>query len=336
MPAHLDIEAIAIHFPEHTLSNEDLVSVGMSRSADEVKRKTGIASRHIVTHETSVDLAEQACRKLFDLIPEAKNDVDYILFCTQTPDYFLPSCSCILQNKLELSNNIGALDINLGCSGFVYMLGAAAGLLSTGQATRILAITSDTYSRYLDHNDHSVRTLFGDAAAAVLLGTANSAPVIGPFVNGTDGGGHRDLIVPNGSHHELANTGNVSAPRIAMKGPSVFSFAMQAVPDCLDRLLAQAGFTCKDIDHFVLHQANKFMLEHLFEKMDIPPEKQVVAMEDCGNTVSSSIPIALARMVDKGSIKDAARLVYLGFGVGLSWAGTVHSGFKNPKVHVDR
>jgi len=336
MPAHLTIEAIAVHFPERSLSNDDLVSIGMSRPADEVKNKTGIASRYIVTHETAVDLAEQACHKLFELVPEAKNDIDYILFCTQTPDYFLPSCSCMLQNRLKLSKNIGAIDINLGCSGFVYLLGTAVGLLSTGQATRILAITSDTYSRYLDHNDYSVRTLFGDAATAVILSGEKGDSVIGPFVNGTDGGGYSDLIVANGAHREFADTGEVSPPRIAMKGPSVFSFAMQTVPDCHDKLLTQAGLTSEDVDHFVLHQANKFMLEHLFEKMDIPPEKQVVAMEDCGNTVSSSIPIALARMVNKGSIKDAARLVYLGFGVGLSWAGTVHSGFSSPKVHVDR
>lgn len=336
MPTNLKIEAIAVHFPDQLLTNEDLVSCGMSRDAGEVKSKTGIRSRYIVTNETSIDLAEQASHKLFELVSEAKNDVDYILFCTQTPDYFLPSCSCMLQDRLNLSKNIGAIDINLGCSGFVYLLGTAAGLLSTGQATRILAITSDTYSRYLDHNDHSVRTLFGDAATAVLLSGEKGDSVIGPFVNGTDGGGHNDLIVANGAHRELADTGNVSPPRIAMKGPSVFSFAMQAVPDCLDRLLAQAGLTCEEVDHFILHQANKFMLEHLFEKMDIPPEKQVVAMEDCGNTVSSSIPIALARMVNQGRIKDAARLVYLGFGVGLSWAGTVHSGFKNPKVYVDR
>lgn len=330
----LEIEAITVHFPDQSLTNHDLVLLGMSRTVDEVEQKTGISNRHIATNETSLDLAEQACNKLFELVPEARSDIDFILFCTQTPDYFLPSCSCLLQNRLNLSTNIGALDISMGCSGFVYILGVAAGLLNTGQATRILAITADTYSHYLNDNDHSVRTLFGDGAAAVLIGNQNSTSRIGPFVNGTDGSGSHDLIVENGAHRELANSGTISQPRIAMKGPSVFNFAMQTVPKCLDRLFDKAQLSSDEIDYLVLHQANRFMLNNLFDKMKIKEQQQVVEMENCGNTVSSSIPIALARAVSNGTIKDGCRLAYIGFGVGLSWAGTIHSGFTRPKIHM--
>jgi 3-oxoacyl-[acyl-carrier-protein] synthase-3 len=245
-----------------------------------------------------------------------------LLLCTQSPDYLLPSSACLLQERLGLPTSVAAFDFNLGCSGFVYGLGIAKGLIETGQAKNVLLLTADTYSKHLNANDRSVRTLFGDAAAATLISAAAlPSPAIGPFVYGTDGRGAGHLIVKNSAMRR----DDASAPKgtLHMNGPEIFTFTLKAVPACVAGLCAKAGITMSEVDLFVFHQANAYMLEHLRDKMDIPPEKFVLCVKDCGNTVGATIPIALHEAVKNGNLKPGMNVMLVGFGVGLSWAATM-------------
>lgn len=318
------VRAIEFHLPEAVLTNEDLAGAFPDWVPGKIAAKTGILERRIAAPgECASDLAAAAAGKLFAAGACRPEDVDFLLFCTQSPDYFLPTTACVLQDRLGLPTRAGALDFNLGCSGFVYGLGLAKGLVESGQAANVLLLTADTYSKFLDPGDRGVRPLFGDGAAATLVqGRPDPAPGggpwIGPFVYGTDGKGADDLIVRRGGLRCPATADEPA--RLRMNGPAVFTFALRAVPPAVRALLDRAGHTLDDVDLFVFHQANRYMLEHLRDKLAIPPEKFIVSMSHVGNTVSSTIPIAL-----KGAPPAAAgRLALLvGFGVGYSWAATL-------------
>jgi 3-oxoacyl-[acyl-carrier-protein] synthase-3 len=319
------VSAIAYHLPEATLSNEELARACPGWTPAKIAAKTGIVERRIAAPgECASDLAAAAARKLFASGACRPEEVDYLLFCTQSPDYFLPTTACLLQDRLGLPTCAGALDFNLGCSGFVYGLGLAKGLIETGQASAVLLLTADTYSKYLRPDDRAVRPLFGDAAAATLVrGRRDSAPGglpwIGPFVHGTDGKGADNLIVRAGGLREPTAAG--APPQLHMNGPEIFTFALTAVPTAVRSLLDRAERTMDDVDLFVFHQANAYMLEHLRDKLRIPPEKFVVSMSHVGNTVSSTIPIALKDAA--GAAPEGTLALLVGFGVGYSWAATL-------------
>jgi 3-oxoacyl-[acyl-carrier-protein] synthase-3 len=303
-----------------------------NNAEDRLTKKIGIFSKHIAANdEFASDLGVKAAEKLFDNGID-KSDVDFILYCTQSPDYFLPTTACILQERLGLPRTSGAMDFNLGCSGFVYGLSLAKGLIESGQATNILLITSETYSKFIHPKDKSVQPLFGDAAAATLISRKESEKsCIQSFVFGTDGRGSENLIVTAGGMRQpiTSNTsleiedelGNIrSQNNLFMNGIEIFKFAMKEVPLAVNKLLEKENTTLEDYDHFVFHQANYYMLESLRSNMKIPKDKFVVNLGDCGNTVSSTIPIALKREVLSGKIKHGDRIILVGFGVGYSWS----------------
>ena len=333
------IKAIAYHLPMQVLTNSALADAFPEWPAAKIEEKTGIVTRHIAaSDECASDLGVHAAEKLFASGVCQPQDIDYLLFCTQSPDYFLPTTACILQQRLGLPQTAGALDFNLGCSGFVYGLGLAKGLIETGQARRVLLITAETYSKFIHPGDKSVRTLFGDAAAATLLEDMQDTvdvpmPLIGPFIFGTDGSGADNLIVPTGGVrastvpeaptlvdvHGNSRTVN----HLYMDGPEILTFTLRTVPQTVHQLLQRAQKTLADIDLFVFHQANQYMLEHLRKKLKIPREKFVVALRDCGNTVSATIPIALSHAQCDGSLQPGHLVMLIGFGVGYSWGGTL-------------
>jgi len=328
MTPSASIGPIRYHLPESVLTNATLAEAFPDWPAHRIEEKTGIVERRIAgPAECASDLACKAANRLFAEGSADPADVDYVLFCTQSPDYLLPTTACLIQHRLGLKDSAGAMDINLGCSGYVYGLGLAKGLIETGQATKILFLTADTYSKYLHPEDKSVRTLFGDAGAATLvLGTEppprEALSSIGPFVFGTDGGGANGLILRAGGSRGPGND-STAGEFLHMNGPDVFSFTLRVVPDCVNRLLDKAGCRRDDVDLFVFHQANRFMLEQLRKKIGIPPDKFLVSMSHCGNTVSSSIPIALQDAVAAGRLAGGERVMLVGFGVGLSWGGTM-------------
>ena len=314
------IVSIATHFPSQILSNEDLAAVFPDWPPEKIYQKTGIRQRHVAApNETAADLAFHAAERLFESCNRAS--VDFLLLSTQSPDYFLPPGACLLQHRLGLKTSAGALDFNLGCSGYVYGLAMAHGMLTSGLASEVLLLAADTYSKYIDPDDHGTRTIFGDAAAATLL-SANSSNRLHSFVFGTDGSGAGQIIVESGACRNPLSSGNAAAaPRLSMNGPEVFNFTLQTVPALVDNVLAKARLSPEQVDLYVFHQANAFMLEHLRSKLRIPPERFVLALENCGNTVSATIPIALKSAWREKRLKAGSRVLLAGFGVGLSWAG---------------
>jgi len=331
------IAGIAYHLPEAVLDNAALTLESPRFQADKVKAKTGIDRRHIAgPEECASDLAVAAAENLFRQQGHAAEGIDYLIFCTQAPDYFLPTTACLIHQRLGLRQTAGALDINLGCSGFVYGLGLASGLIASGQARTVLLLTADTYSKFIDKTDLGVRSIFGDGAAATLIedrsgDPADSAPQMGPFVYGTDGSGAEKLIVrsggmrhPEGEEAFTDHWGRTRAESpLRMNGPEIFNFTLGAVPKAIAETLDKAGLQQSDIDLFVFHQANSTMLDALRRKLEIEPERFYLSLEEGGNTVSSTIPIALRCAQIEGRLKPGMRVMLVGFGVGYSWATTV-------------
>lgn len=333
---HGFVKAIEYVLPEHVLSTAELSAEFPEWSVEKIDAKTGIAERHIAApEECASDLAVRAARKLFESGACQPADIDFVLLCTQSPDYFLPTTACLVQDRLGIPTTAGALDFNLGCSGFVYGLGLAQGLIASGQASNVLLLTAETYSKFIHPKDRSVRTIFGDASAATLVSaTASDVTALGPFVYGTDGRGGENLIVPAGGMRTPRSSetavvtedeqGNGrSLDHIAMNGAEIFTFTLSAVPASVQALLDKAGITQNEVDLFVFHQANRYMLDHLRKRMKIPEEKFLVRMSHCGNTVSSTIPIALKHAAQEGQLRDGMTLVLVGFGVGYSWGATL-------------
>ncbi|HEX4197791.1 MAG TPA: ketoacyl-ACP synthase III [Caulobacteraceae bacterium] len=325
------LKALSSFLPETVLSNETLAALYPGWTPQKIVEKTGVRERRIAAPgETAADLACGAAQRLFAETGLDPAGIDFLLLCTQAPDYILPTTACLLQERLGLRQDCGALDFNLGCSGFVYGLALAKGLIETGAASRVLLLTADTYSRFIHPGDKSVRTLFGDGAAATLVEAVEADhAMIGPFVFGTDGRGGPNLIVAAGAARRerdaasavemIDESGNVrSLDNLYMNGGAIVSFTLKTVPEAVGKLLAAAGLAMDDIDLFVFHQASAFILERLRRKIGIRPERFVVELESCGNTVSSTIPIALERQVGQPSGDRTAMLV--GFGVGYSWA----------------
>jgi 3-oxoacyl-[acyl-carrier-protein] synthase-3 len=331
---HAKLCAIEYYLPETVLSTQDLSAQFPEWSVEKIDSKTGIQERHIAgPHECSSDLAVAAARKLFDSGASRPEDIDFVLLCTQSPDYFLPTTACLVQDRLGIPTTAGALDFNLGCSGFIYGLGLAEGLIVSGQARKVLLLTAETYSKFLHPRDKSVRTLFGDAAAAILL-TASEQRSLGPFVYGTDGAGGQNLIVPAGGMRqprtpettieEEDDSENLrSRDNLFMAGGEIFNFTLAAVPKSIHALLEKAQLSLEQIDLFVFHQANRFMLDHLRKRLKIPVEKFQVSMAHCGNTVSSTIPIALKEAQREGRLKEGMTVMLVGFGVGYSWGAAL-------------
>lgn len=330
------VKAIASYLPAKTLTNEQLAEEFGDYTADKILDKTGIAVRHIAdAGECASDLGVRAAQRLFESGACLPDEIDFLLFCTQSPDYFLPTTACTMQDRLGLKTECGAIDFNQGCSGYVYGLALAKSLVETGAARSVLLITADTYSKFINPKDKSVRTLFGDGASATLVSAIDSPEnLIGPFVFGTDGRGANDLIVPAGGMRRSIDDaalvektdeqGNVrSDSNLYMNGGAIFNFTLRTVPDAFEKLLEKCGTTPDRVDFVIPHQANKFMLDRLRIKMKIPPEKFFCDMKTTGNTVSSTIPIALEAAKKQGSVKAGDKVALLGFGVGLSWAATM-------------
>jgi 3-oxoacyl-[acyl-carrier-protein] synthase-3 len=302
-------------------------------SVEKISAKTGIYNRHIAdTDEFSSDMAIKAAELLFEEHGIGPSSIDFILFCTQSPDYFLPTTACALQSKLGIPTTAGALDFNLGCSGYVYGLALAKGLVMGGIAKNILLITSETYSKFIHPKDKSNKTIFGDAAAATLITRDDGFAEILEFDLGTDGSGAENLIVKRGGikfPKHATETGDVADEfgnitnqnNLYMNGTEIFNFTSAAVPQLVSNVLEKNRLEGSAIDLYLFHQANKYMLNHLRKKIKIEESKFYYFLEDCGNTVSSTIPIALHNAQREGLL--AGNVLLAGFGVGYSWGGCV-------------
>jgi 3-oxoacyl-[acyl-carrier-protein] synthase-3 len=325
------IKAIDYYLPQTIVTNEDLARDFPEWTVDKITDKLGIKKRHIAAeHETAVDLALMAAQKLFAQGIN-KESIDYILFCTQSPDYYLPASACIIQDRLGLSNEIGALDFNQGCSGFIYGLSLAKGLLAAGVASNILLLTGETYSKRLHPKDKGNRSIFGDAAAAVLIASDGFAK-IGEFCLGTDGSGSENLIIKTGGARRSEKTNTiefdennnpVSPDYIFMDGSEIFSFTLRTVPALVEKTTKKNNLDKGTTDLYVFHQANKYMLDFLRKKIKIDANKFYLYLSEVGNTVSSTIPIAIFEAMKDGTLNKGMKVLLAGFGVGYSWGGCV-------------
>ncbi|MGS0827504.1 3-oxoacyl-ACP synthase III family protein [Shewanella sp. 0m-8] len=329
------ITHIEYYLPGNILTNKQLSEEYPDWSVDKIFKKTGIQERRIAgDSETATDLAYEAASLLFENSPDMRAKIDYIILCTQSPDYKLPTSACLLQERLGINNDCGAIDINQGCSGFVYSLGVAHSLIFSEQASNVLLLTAETYSKYINSADKSVRTLFGDAAAAVVVSKSKSTSNMHSFTYSTDGKGADKLIVPHGgSRHSITNqsvelytdkSGNQrNYSNLYMDGGDVFTFTLKAVKDLIKKTLVKSELKFDDIDHFVLHQPNKFMLNQLQIVCNIPTEKLHRNYEFIGNTVSSTVPILLKDILEQGKLKAGDRVLICGFGVGYSASAAI-------------
>lgn len=326
------IKAISYYLPENILTNEDLAAQFPEWSVEKIVSKIGISERHIAgPDETASDMAVKAAEKLIAEYAIDKKTIDYIILVTQSPDYFLPTTACIIQDRLGLPTSIGAIDVNLGCSGFIFGLSLAKGLILGEMAENVLLLTSETYSKHIHPKDKGNRTIFGDAAAATLIST-NGIAEIKKFSFGTDGKGAENLIVKTGGFRcQLPKNDLIydeygipkSSDYLFMDGAEILKYTLDYFPPLVVDTLSKNNMELNDIDLFVFHQANKFIMEMLRKKMKIEDERFYRFYQTVGNTVSSTIPIALREAINDGSLNGKSNLLLAAPGLGYSWGGVI-------------
>ncbi len=324
------VSNISYSFPKNKITNEILQKEFPDYNFSKFEKKVGIVNRYVVSEgETALSLAIEACENLFQTID--RNNIDFILYCTQSPEYFLPTTACLLAKKLNMSKEIGALDFNLGCSGYTYGLSLAKGLIDSRQAKNILLVTAETYSKYINKKDKSNRAIFGDAASATLI-KYTKEDNISQFLFGTNGAGADNLIIKNGCTYPydpkateiVYGTDNIyTANNLYMNGPEIFRFTTDEIPNFVLSILKNQQLEINDIDQFIFHQANSFLLNQIRIQLNIPKERFYVNLADGGNTVSSTIPIALKRYLEQYQSQSTRKIMLVGFGVGLSWSGGI-------------
>lgn len=320
------IGPITVHLPAAIETNEDLQAQFPKWDLPLIAEKTGILARHVARpDECASDLAAAAAEKLFTEHQIDRKSIDFLLLCTQTPDYPLPTTACLLQDRLGLPTSVGAIDFNLGCSGFVYGLSLAEGLIRSGAARRVLLLTAETYSKYIHPEDRSLRTIFGDAAAATLIEAADQ-PSVSQVLFGTDGSAANTLLVTKGGARPEADAIQPSKRRrwpspLYMDGPALVELTLDRIPPMIERLLNEAGLSPAEVNHYLMHQATELMLTRLRDRLGVDKVKLPLAMQHCGNTVSSTLPIAIHDLRAAGRMQLGHRSLLVGYGVGFSWAG---------------
>lgn len=333
---HASIGPIAIHLPERIESNDDLQAEYPNWRMHAIAEKTGIHRRHIAApDECSSDLGVLAAEKLIrenDIDPQS---IDFLLFCTQTPDYPLPTTACLMQDRLGLGTHCGALDFNLGCSGYVYGLSLADGLIRSGAVKRVLFVTAETYTKFIDPADRSMRTIFGDGATATLI-DAESQQSLWGFQFGTDGSGADTLMVGCKGFRKEENAIPTRGRRrwksdIYMDGPALINFTVGKIPDLVTNILAASSTTREQIKYYLFHQATFKMLDQLQQVLEVTSEEMPIRLADVGNTVSSTLPILISHMRADKSLDRQSKNMLVGFGVGWSWAGCVWQDIKCPR-----
>jgi 3-oxoacyl-[acyl-carrier-protein] synthase-3 len=326
------IKAIAYNLPEKVLTNEMIAQEFPEWTVEKIDKKIGIKQRHVTEEgETASDLAVGAAEKLLAENHYDRSQIDYVIFVSQSPDYHLPTTACTIQTRLGLSHRITVIDVNLGCNGFVAGLSLAKAVIIAGQAKNVLLLTGETYSKYMHERDKSNRTIFGDGAAATLVSTDGIAEV-GEFVIGTDGTGAENLIVKTGGARHPQPAGDLkfddfgnprSSDNLYMDGPAILNYSLDSIPQLVTDVLEKNNVTMEDIDLHVYHQANTFLANLERRKLRIPEEKYYCNIENFGNTVSSTIPIALCEAMREGKIKKGTKVLSVAQGLGYTWGGMV-------------
>lgn len=331
----VNIQKIEYALPVKVITNKELRDQHKGWDFDHLEDRTGVFQRHIANQdETALDLAEKACLQLTANSEIKLDDVDGLIFCTETPDHLIPSNACLLHGRLDLPQNVLSLDINMGCSGYIYSLEVARSLILSGVARKILLANGDTYSRLISAEDRATKVLFGDGAAISIIGLEEGKSGIMDTSLGSDGKHFKKFMIPAGGARQPKNaetgkqimdkSGNIrNEENIAMDGFGVLAFFNATIPNTITKLLKRNNLAINDIDLFFFHQASRIALTSLQRLLKISDEQIYLALGSVGNLVSASIPVALKMAANENRLKPGSKIILCGFGVGLSWGSTL-------------
>jgi 3-oxoacyl-[acyl-carrier-protein] synthase-3 len=312
-----------MYVPERLLTNQDLEKI-VDTSDEWIVERTGIRSRHVAApDQASSDLALIACQRALAMARVDAKDIDQVILATTTPDRILPSCACTLQRKLG-ATGAAAYDVFAACTGFVFGMGMARGLIGGGMADTVLVIGVETLTRIVDYSDRNTCVLFGDGAGAAVLQACEPGRGIHAVDMHSDGELGEVLEVPAGISRNPASEETVRGREhfIRMQGKKLFPFAVRSMEDATRKCVAQAGWDPADVDLFIPHQANLRIIEGVRDRLGLPVEKVYVNIDRFGNTSSASIPIALDEVVRSGRVKLGDKLAFAAFGGGATWGAT--------------
>jgi 3-oxoacyl-[acyl-carrier-protein] synthase III len=313
----ISITGLGCHVPERVLSNHDLERL-VDTSDEWIMERTGIRERRIAAEEEALtDICLPAARRALEMAGAEAKSIDLLIVATVTPDMSFPSSSALLADSLGMPD-AAAYDLSAGCTGFVYAIAQAHGMLAAGLARRALVVGGDVLSKILDWTDRSTLVLFGDGAGAVVMEQVDGGGFLG-FELGADGGGGANLWLPGSGSRQFDEPERY----VKMNGREVFKFATRVMVTSADAVLAECGKTVDDIDVYVPHQANVRIIDHAVKKLGIPKERTIVNVDRYGNTSSGSIPLALADAADDGRLEPGKLVLLTGMGAGLTWGSAL-------------
>lgn len=323
----LTISHLAYHLPEKKITNQELQQ-RFSVADSQIYRQTGVKTRYHVEGELMSNLAEKAARKILDNNTSLLIEIDALILVGHGFEYQGPVTAALLQHRLGLKTDCLALDLPQGCSGYINALAVCKGLLAGGLVRCILLLTADTPSFAISPDNLELLSLFSDSGTASVIRKTTENENENEFVFGTDGSGAEFLMVKrSGTLHppDVDWLQNTCMPhgKMQMDGPAIFTFALKTVPKMIEDVLTKNNIHKEEVDLYIFHQANSFLLEALRKKLKIPSDKFFNDIAEVGNTVSSSVPIALKQAADSGKLKRGMKVVLAGFGIGLSWSATV-------------
>lgn len=318
---NVEIKGIACAVPERIVDNEVYYDVFGEESVRKFINMTGVKSRHVAMDEQCTsDLCYVAAKSLMGKLNWEPSSIDALILITQTPDYAVPATACVLQHRLGLSEDCIAFDINLGCSAYVYGLWEAATMISTQDISRVLLLVGDTSNFGINQNDSATAMIFGDGGTATALEKTEGKDF--KYFLKTKGSGYKCIMVPAGHARSRSQTSmEASEFELSMNGADVFNFTITDIPKALNAFMAKYSIDKNDVDMYVFHQANLFIIKHLTKKLGIPMEKVPVSIDRYGNTSGESIPLTLVDALGEDQSDDTIKLFLCGFGVGLSYGG---------------
>jgi 3-oxoacyl-[acyl-carrier-protein] synthase-3 len=311
--ARIGITGLGVHVPAKVVTNDDLAAM-VDTTHEWIVERTGIHERRFATEDEALtDIALPAARQALERAGVEPKSIDLVLCATVTPDMMFPTSSALLADELGMPD-AAAYDLLAGCTGFVYAIAQAYGMLAAGLSRRALVVGGDVLSKILDFEDRSTLILFGDGAGAVVMEPVERGGFLG-FELGADGGGGDSLWLPGSGSRHFDDPESF----VKMNGREVFKFATRVLVASAQKLLDEVGMTVEDVDVYVPHQANIRIIDHAARKLGFPPEKVVVNVQKYGNTSSGSIPLALADAAADGRLKPGATVLMTGMGAGLTW-----------------
>jgi 3-oxoacyl-[acyl-carrier-protein] synthase III len=315
--ARIGITGLGVNAPARVVTNDDLAQY-VDTSDEWIVERTGIHERRMATEDEALtDIALPAAREaLADAGAEAE-EIDLLICATVTPDMMFPTSSALMADALH-APQAAAYDLLAGCTGFMYAVAQAYGMLASGLSRKALVIGGDVLSSILDWDDRSTLVLFGDGAGAVVMEPVAHGGFLG-FELGADGGGGEHLQLPGSGSRRFEHPEQM----LKMNGREVFKFATRVLVSSAEAVLSECGRTIDEVDVYVPHQANKRIIDHAVGKLGVPPERTVVNVDRYGNTSSGSIPLALADARADGRLHDGALVLMTGMGAGLTWGSAL-------------